>query len=255
MSLDRPDGSLGEDEVRRALAEAAAGTPARLPEDIEVRLDRTLAELVAQRLPASQRQPDPGARSATISRSRSWAGRRLLLAAAAISVLGLGSAGVVAALHGQTSPTASQASAGRAASHAGAQDGSAPAAGRKPAANPPSAAASPGKTPALHNGFHGAPAIPDLHSTSLAEDVRRLLQRDQAKQDPARSYLLNRRVSSPHASSCRLPAHTRADELFAVRYDRHPATLLVRPAQRGLRTAEVFACHDAATAEASVSIP
>lgn len=244
MSPDEAPGSPGEDQVRRVLAEAASADPARLPDDVAARLDRTLAELVAQRGPSAQPEPQPA--------RRSWAGRRLLLAAAAVSVLGLGSAGVVTALQGQHGPTVT---AGGEASQASASpnSGSAHAAAPKAA----SSVAPPGLRPKGKRFGKEAgqvrAAIPELHHGSLARDVRRLLTH--APRNGAAAPNATQRELRSYPRSCAIPAHAGATQLFRVRYDGHPATLLVRPTRHGQHTAQVYSCHDAATPEAAVTVP
>jgi hypothetical protein len=243
MSPDEAPGSPGEDQVRRVLAEAASADPARLPDDIAARLDRTLAELVAQRGPSAQPGPQPA--------RRSWAGRRLLLAAAAVSVLGLGSAGVVTALQGQHGPTVT---AGGEAGQASAppNSGSAHAAGPKaaPSVAPPGLRPT-GKQFGKAGQVRGA--IPELRHGSLVRDVRRLLTH--ALRNGAATPNATQRELRSYRRSCAIPAHAGATQLFRVRYDGHPATLLVRPTRHGEHTAQVYSCHEAATPEAAVTVP
>lgn len=229
-----------QEQVSRLLAAAAAAEP--MPPDVASRLDATLAELVAEREGAAgptappqthqkDADPDPGGSVTPLTalRRRRWPG--LLVAAATVSVLGLG----VGNLLGQ----AGQGGAGDSAV-------TADSAGEALEEAPPSRSLVEDEDELGGQASELQRPLPRLRTVSLAADVRRLLTA--APADPPTTS------SRDAAAWCVRPATSRTDELVRVRLDGRRAVLVLGPADEGRRTAEVFTCDDGDTPAATVTV-
>lgn len=210
------DPGPGDDEVARLLR-AAGAAEEPMPADVAARLDQRLTELVAERgEAAAQGEVVP---LSTRGRRRAWAGG--VLAAAAVVVGGYG----LTALLGETSLSGS---AGEASVAESADE--APAAGEAE-----QDLAGDGAAPEV--GTRGAvDDLPALRSTSLADDVERLLE--QTEPD------LGGRVPDTDAyqPGCRPPGRPGAGAWYAVRYDGRRALLLVTQRDAGADQALVYTC-------------
>jgi hypothetical protein len=213
-----------EQRVRRLLA-ASASEPTPLPDDVAARLDTVLADLSVERAAEGvtilAHDPIHDPRHDPRQVRRRWPS--VLVAAAAVAVVALGVGTIVRSTGGQGAD--SQAS------------GSGPAAAKAIA---PDAGASP-QTPSRSAGSSGA--VPRLHTRSLREDVRRL-----AEQSTGVAGDLAGPASRPQQRtppSCAIPPATQGERVFGVRLDGKPATLVLHPAVRGARSADVYPCADA----------
>jgi hypothetical protein len=229
-----------EDDVRRLLAAASRPTPP-VPDDVAARLDARLAELTADRTPDLTGDPGgepdgepvgvPGAgRSAAATRRRRWP--QLLVAAAAVSVLGLGVGDLLGG--SQVSEDASQ--AGATAEH------ERPGAAADRADDPPPVAGT------LREDSAGSPAgMPHarLRTATLAADVQRVEDFDLAI--PARPDARNRDVCVP-------PPTIRGTAWLPVRLDGKPALLVLGVPDDGRRPAEVFTCDNDETPAAATTV-
>ena len=226
---DRPgnDPGLGPDEQSvRDLLRSAHDAPS-MPSDVAGRLDEVLAGLVSERAePAPEQTP---VADLAERRRRRWP--KVLVAAAAVSVIGLG----VGNLIGDSGSgdragitTAEDASGGDARPDA-ATDGDAGVA-------PESAPSALTKREATDQRLS---ELRQLRSTTLPSDAQRLA--DLALPPAAVADSLR---SAP--ASCQAPATRPGDEVFAVRLDGQPATIVFRKAENGVRQTDIYACEDPA---------
>jgi hypothetical protein len=260
-----------QEQVRRLLA-AAGAPPPETPEDVASRLDEVLAGLVAERdgvaATASGVEPDttesadppddvavdePATVVALETRRRRWP--RVLVAAAAVSVVALGVGNL--ALDGELggADQAATAEGGSAQDEAG--------------------------TPLLSDGMGGAAADQDEVPRDAEESV------EQAAPEALRSRKNEERVATDLSarpvrlrtdslprdvqlvedlalagpasgeawrSACVRPAVDRGDEWVSARLDGAPAVLVLRAPAGGRRTGDVFACDDAGAPVASVTV-
>jgi hypothetical protein len=221
-----------EDDVRRLLAAASQPTPP-VPDDVAARLDARLAELTADRTSDLTGEPVgvPGAgRSAAATRRRRWP--QLLVAAAAVSVLGLGLGDLLAG--SQVSEDASQ--AGATAEH------------ERPEAAADRADDSPPVAGTFREDSAGSSAgMPHarLRTATLAADVQRVEDFDLAI--PARPDARDRDVCVP-------PPTIRGTAWLPVRLDGKPALLVLGVPDDGRRLAEVFTCDNDETPAAATTV-
>ena len=230
---------LPEDEarVRHLLAAAAAPAPA-MPADVTVRLEETLRALAAERAqspgPAGQ-EPVSLAERRT---ARGWP--RLLVAAAAFSVLGLGVAQVVL----------DQGQLGQGDSMTSAESGGASgdAADEAPAAQGEDTGARDEDDRTARKESGGVTDLaqpPELAVDSLTVDVQRVAD-----------FLVDG-ADSPEqlaGDGCAQPITHPGDRLVQVRLDGEPAVLVLRSPVDDTMEADVFLCSDPGTAAASTSV-
>lgn len=227
---DRRD-EAREDEVSRLLAAVGAQRPPTPPE-VATRLDDELARLVAERTdgrPRGDHLGGPvlpagvvGADDLASRRRRRWP--QALVAAAAVSVVGLGVATVVDEGSG---------GGGDAAMSTDAAGGQA----EGEAADPPSAST-------LGEGTMRLQGTPRVRSAALRTDVQRLRERDLFH--PARPRALSQACITPRIGA--------GDEWTRVRFDGFPAVLVLRAPADGRRTADVFTCAGTLEPVASTTI-
>jgi len=234
ISSDEP----GQEGVRRLLA--AAGDPAPLPEDVAHRLDDVLAGLVAARAgSAAATTTGSSVPSLAERRARRWP--RLLVAAAVVSVVGLGVSNVLEGTSTSQSDTTASGDAGGAADADGQGDRLA-----REAAPADSGAEEKGTAKDRRGEVAARLAVPALSSASLATDAQRVA-------DLPVAVLLSAQREN-RVGRCAAPPADRGDQLVDVRLDGAPATLVLRAAGNGFRLAEVYACGNAAHPVASTSV-
>lgn len=203
-----------ERQVRALLAESAGTAPT--PPDVAARLDDALAGLVAERERPHADGAVVGATELGSRRARSWP--RLLVAAAAVSVLGLG----IGNLDDLTG-----AGAGDAASTESAAGG---AAEERVQADP----------------YPSLATAPRLSTSSATLDVQRI--EDFALAVPVGD------APEAWARMCVQPAAGPGDEWLPVRLDGEPGVLVLRAPVGGRRTAEIFTCEDAESPALSTEV-
>ena len=243
----RSEGELGpedEETVRRLLAAAAGPLP--MPEDVAGRLNAVLAELRAERGP--DRVEGPG-RSATVTdlserRARRWP--KVLVAAAAVSVIGVGLGSVVQngpgdSMSATTLEEASDADAGAAADGAEVAPSPGSAEGLAPSDSTGEESVLRKSASVLVGASTPTAALPRVRPGSVAVDAQRI--HDLTLRGPG-SAPRGGPALGIDARACDLPAVTRGEELVAVRLDGQRATLLFRPDADGQRVAEVYSCDD-----------
>lgn len=236
-----------DDAVVRRLLGSLDDESARMPDDVAARLDGVLADLVAERATATPDEDNdgegsgpaaPGAPVTDLGERRRSRWPKVLVAAAAVSVLGLGIGNVMsdsemlAGSDGEVATTADESggdaggrSQGEPRAPEGARDLSEDAGGRA-----------------------------RLQSASLSADAQRLA--DSALVEAPRG-LSSDEEAAPREdggdamdgdvplSDCDLPQTGQGDHLVAVRLDGRPATLVFRKAEAGERQTDVYACEDA----------
>lgn len=229
-----------QQRVARLLAAAASSAPA-LPEDVAGRLDETLARLAAERreTPVDDGVVDLGER-----RRRRWPG--LLVAAATVSVVGLGVGTMLdTGFEGDSAAT----DAGSVVDEGAAGGGAEPevAAEREASeldGSETESRAQSGQAPSPEALSADAARPPRLSTTSLVPDAQRI--EDFSLAAPAPTPRLDRRCVDTGTSS--------GDTWLRVRLDGEPAVLVLRAPEGGRRTAEVFTCDDPGTPTASARI-
>ena len=221
-----------EDQVRRALADAAADAPP-MPSEVVARMDDVVAELVAAR-EASGREPSgtAGATDDLAQRRRRRRRRAEVLVAAVLCLIALGGPAVLRTV---TSGDDSSSRTETAAGGSSAQDATSPA-------------------PATDDGrsLAGEAALPppELHRATLQRDARRIAVGAPAYVAPHAT----RTGPLPTNQGCDAPATRRGDVVIAVRLDGEPATLVLGAAARGARVARVYACDDASAPVATTQV-
>jgi hypothetical protein len=221
-----------EDEVIPLLAAAGAERPPTPPE-VSDRLDDELARLVAERAGSPARADHLGGpvlptgvvggeQPARLGgRRRRWS--QVLVAAAAVSVVGLG---VTTVLDGRTGDGDAATSTEAGGAGAGEAD-SAP------------------QTDAQGEGtFRMSGVAPLVRSTAVRTDVQRI--EDLALARPAGATPLN--------DTCVTPPIGEGDEWTRVRYDGDPAVLVLRAPADGRRSADVFRCRGTLEQVASTTV-
>jgi hypothetical protein len=228
-----------EPDVRRLLAAAARPAPP-IPEDVAARLDARLAALTGPRATdqspaaATDETEEPGAAHTARPARRRWP--QLLVAAAAVSVLGLGLGNL---LGGSMSEESSQPTAGSAAEDRG-----------DPEANTEGRGAdsqAPGASTLREDSSGPAGNRPvRLRTRSLAADVQ--LVEDFELAIPA----------GPDARSedaCVPPPTTPGTAWLPVLLDGEPALLVLGvPRDDGRRLAEVYPCDDPGSPAATTTV-
>ncbi len=252
-----------QEQVRRLLAAASSAPGPELPADVAARLDDVLAALVSERSeeqPGTAAGPVPEATAEVMAgsdpadevigvaelgsrRRRRWP--QLLVAAAAVSVLGLGIGNLMEA----GSPNAMKdgsSSAGSAADAGGGQAESAPRNGAtKEGADSLAQKDEPGDVSG-RTALKTQEAPPLLRTGSITADVQRVEDRSLAA--PVT------RTPTRWDDACVQPATFPGDEWVRVRLDGAPAVLLLRAPAGGRRTADVFTCDDARTPAVSTTV-
>jgi len=226
------------DELSRLLA-AAGGPPPELPHDVAERLDDVLAGLVADReagpVPADE---VTGVTELAPRRRRRWP--QLLVAAAAVSVLGIGLGNIVQPGQ-QEAMTADSAGSveeePRAAQRENEVEGSAPLeSGSDPQTTSERRAPKDQDGRELTGALDRRATPPRLQSESLAVDVQRIEDFGFAVPvaDTRRQW----------ADACVRPETDADAEWLPVRLDGEPAVLVLGAPADGRRTAEVFTCDE-----------
>jgi hypothetical protein len=251
-----------QEQVRRLLT-AAGSSPPETPEDVATRLDEVLAGLVAERAGATDREPaathpavhaadhDPGTVVPLGSRRRRWP--QLLVAAAAASVVALG-VGNLAFDGEQATDNAATAGAGSGQDGAGvpllseAEESDAADRDEVPGATAQDLEELPEAPQSRRSDELDAAALSNrpvrLRTASLPRDVQ--LVEDLSLAAPV--------SEGGWESACVRPAAGKGDEWVAVRLDGERAVLVLRASAGARRTADVFACDDAGTPVASVTV-
>jgi hypothetical protein len=226
-----PDGhqqvSEEDEQVVRRLLTASAD-PVAMPPDVARRLDDVLADLVRADLEGR--------------RTRRWP--KVLVAAAAVSVLGLGVGNLVRGDGGAEMATSADAGAGDNQDRLAPSPESARSDGDGEAARERGDAVEQDADLRAVPGRDSGKRVPRLRAGSVDVDVQRihdfapeLFAGSEPTQDSA----------SPAEASCAVPEIGRRDRALAVRLDGEPATLVFRAARDGERRAEVYSCSDAAS--------
>lgn len=230
---DRPLDPAQEQAVSDLLAGARAERS--VPADVSARLDDVLAGLVADRAGV-----DLAGR-----RRRRWPG--LLVAAAAVTVVGLGLGNVLeTGLGGAADQSGGAGVASDESQVEAGPEADAPAGAR--AETDDGAAAGPKVSPdsPLAGSTDPVRRLMRLRSDSLALDVQRLAEF---------ALVTDQGRSAPQAlAACARPEAARNAEVLAVRFDGAPATLVLRAPQDGVRRADVYACDDATAPLATTSV-
>lgn len=230
-----------ERDVSRLLAAAARPAPP-LPDDVAARLDARLAALTAAG--ATDQSPQaaadtsggPGASGAPRPARRRWP--QLLVAAAAVSVLGLGLGNVLGGLGGSMSGDSSQSTAGSAA-----EDGGGPEAATEDRGADSQA---PGASTLREDSAGPARKGPvRLRTRSLAADAQ--LVEDFELAIPAGPDARNENACVP-------PPTTAGAAWLPVLLDGEPALLVLGVPRDGSRPAEVYTCADPASPAATTTV-
>jgi hypothetical protein len=253
MNEQHDDATTPEaEQVRRLLAAAGGPTP-ELPPDVGGRLDDVLAGLVAERAHAAPGSPPAdqvtGVTELGERRRRRWP--QLLVAAAAVSVLGIGignvmDGGVVSMDSGGEAATTAD-SAGSAAGPPEGERESADQEGAAPApADEQELDAAKDELPGGARGALDTRDAPRLRTSSLTVDLQRL-----------EDFGLAVPVADSRARwalACVRPETAAGDEWLPVRLDGEEAVLVLRAPADGRRTAEVFTCDDGDSPAAATTI-
>lgn len=234
-----------QEQVRRLLAAAGSAPPDHpLPEDVAARLDDVLAGLVAERQAES---PGRAAEVADLDSRRPRRWPQLLVAAAAVSVVGLGVGNLVQDSGGEAM-SADSAAAGSSETaprqSEGGEDGGSTTDRELAAEAAPEAEAE----RSLRTDADGVTARRParLRSDSLALDVQRI-----------EDFALAVPVGGPPRrwdGACVRPTAGEGDEWLPVRLEGKQAVLVLRAPAGGRRTAEVFACGEPDAPVARVTI-
>ena len=215
-----------DERVRALLADLGAGHESEpLPDEVAVRLEETIAALVAERA-ASQTSEEHTATGTVVPLRPRWL-PRAAAAAAAVVVLAGGGAAVAGFLH-HPADTASSASTSSTSREQPAAGGDA-ASGR---AAQPGAGSTAAPAPAARSGAAPSTATPHLTTAGYAADVRALLARRPALHGHADGA----------TASCPGPADLGDASTAPVVLDGTPALLVVRPPVGGSRAVEVWSC-------------
>ena len=222
---DRPgdDPVLDPDDEQslRDLLRSAHGAPS-MPSDVAGRLDEVLAGLAAERTGSA-----PAVVELAERRNRRWP--KVLVAAAAVSVIGLGVVNSLGNLGSgdDTRVTTAEDAAGGDARPEAATDGTT-------GAEPDSA---PGALTKRKDTDQRLSELQRLLSASLPGDAQRLA--DLAL--PVAAVADSLRSGT---ASCEAPETGQGDQLFAVRLDEEPATIVFRKAENGVRQTDVYPCEN-----------
>lgn len=219
---DDPALDPGDEQSIRDLLRSAHDAPS-MPSDVADRLDEVLAGLVSERTGSP-----PAVVELAERRNRRWP--KVLVAAAAVTVIGLGIGNALDDFGSGDSSgvTAAEDAAGGDARLDASTDGTI---GAEPESAPS----------ALAKGRDTDQRLSDLsrlRSTSLPGDAQRLADLALPATPTAMADSLRA------APSCKTPETRPGDDLFAVRLDRDPATIVFRKAEDGVRRADVYACDN-----------
>lgn len=206
-----------QDWVRRVLAAAGTEPSEHLPEEVASRLDAVLSRLEAGK------SPEHAETTRLDSRRKRWPG--VLVAAAAVSVLGLGLGNLVAGPDAEQSTTAGVA-----------EDRTAPEGGDSDA----------GDATSDSTGLRESDGPARLRSSSLAADLQRIAELSLAR--PVEES------GGTWEGACVQPAADPGDAWLSVRLDGAPAVLVLRSPAGGRRTADIFTCDDDTTPVVSTTI-
>ncbi|MEI5673413.1 MULTISPECIES: hypothetical protein [unclassified Nocardioides] len=263
MTDDRLDPER-EADVRRLLAGARYDEP--VPDDVAARLDRVLAELVAEGPPEMVADQHRTIDLAAQRRRRRV--RRLLVAAVAVGVIGVGLGQV--GLPSSSQDDMDGSSAGGSAADSGGDSAEAEADGPAAAAEAPSALeeASPLERDAPlaltaeplvvdDEDFASEAQLKSLRRTTL-QDLDAILSQDARsstapESDESRST--EGYAATPTWFTCK-PGPFGAGRLVAVQYDGQPAVLAVRPSTGDSAVVELLRCGSGAVLRsATVPVP
>lgn len=236
---------LDEQAVRRVLGAAARPGPP-MPPDVADRLDEVLSELVAGRsLPLGPTEEAGSAVVVPLTRTggprRRWP--QVLVAAAAVSVLGLG-IGNLASRPGQSETAAGGADTAVESLDDGGGQGEqgAPGAPGEETDALSGAASDPDRGELGYDG-QGRGSAPRLRIRSLTVDVQRV-----------EDFGLARATADGWRGACLRPDAPAASAWLPVRLDGVAAVLVLHPPSGGVRRAEVFTCDDASSPAASTTV-
>ncbi len=235
-----------------------------MPPEVAARLQDTLARLVAERDAAG---PPAVAGARVLPWRRRWAPRAAAAAAAVVVLGGAGAAAASLGLLGGSSPEAPGPAA------RGVEGPGTVQADQTPTGTPTGAptAAGPGSSSLRSRALSGTGAgLPQVSAASFAGDVARLLQQRTALVTPEERPSPQARLeSTPHQDThaptpsdnlgragCDGPPVHDGAEPNPVRYDGHPAVLLIHPLEAGRRLVEAWTCAgDRRLASASLAAP
>jgi hypothetical protein len=257
---DGPGDQAGDQEQARVSALLARVGVIRseeaLPEEVAARLADVLSGLAAERAATEPTGSGPAVPPDDVVGATDLAGRRrrrwpaLLVAAATVSVVGLGLGNVVSDYTGGDAAVTAEGGAGSGGEEAAAEaDGLA---GSAPVPDEENGDTSLSEDRSGSSGTLRAPSdaaprqAPRLRSDSLALDLERaaVFSLTLSAGDGAEAL----------EGACVQPATEPDDEWLPVRLDGDPAVLVLRDGRGGRRTAEVFTCDDGDTPAASVRI-
>jgi hypothetical protein len=213
----------GDEEAVRRLLRGIAAEPVRMPVEVAGRLEDVLAGLTADDEP--------------VRRTPRWP--KVLVAAAAVSVIGLGVGNILGG--GDAADFATSETAGRAAGQAEVRPEPEEAAGQ-PDEGTAGPQATSGETPTdgvmsgLGEDAQERRALPRIRSRHVTADIQRLVD-----------FSLGDSLSTsgfPASAQCRRPDTSTGERLVAVRLDGELATLVLRAPDGGSQVADVFSCED-----------
>ncbi len=220
--------------IRALLAELGSGPDGEpIPAEVEVRLDDTLARLVAERDRTGSEEATSGD---VVPLRRRWL-PRAAVAAAAVIVLGVGGLAVANLGLFGLSPTGEN----TAADSAGESESKSTGEGPDPSADS-----------GTDSGTAGAAALPELGAATFASDVAVLLEGRQKVLTPEREAAdegaQNRDSAKPDAPgaltsrACPGPEITDGAVANQVRYDGQLAVLLIHPERGGRQVVQAWNC-------------
>ncbi|HSE10044.1 MAG TPA: hypothetical protein VLB29_15380 [Nocardioidaceae bacterium] len=240
------DDTHEQNEVRRLLAGAAGPAP-ELPADVGARLDDVLAGLVAERAQGGQPEGEvarPSGVTELAPRRRRWP--QLLVAAAAVSVVGIG---IGTVMDGGVMGGADMESVTTAESGAGAADDGRSRLDSREATDekavPPTADREETPQSAREPGYP-AELASGLKRSSLNVDAQRI--EDFGLAAPVAQ------TRGRWSEACVRPSTRARDEWLPVRLDGERAVLVLRAPADGRRTVDVFTCGDASSPVASTEV-
>lgn len=238
------------DDIRNLLADARLDAP--IPADVAARLDATLADLVSRETTAVVARVIP---------LRRRLAPRLLIAAAAVVVVGGIGVGLGEVLGGTTSETAVSADSGVAGDSAGSADGKSES---LDTVSPSAAAAEKGEaldadlgTPNNLPGSVGgdgstrysAADLPTFTTSDFDDqarthvEVQALRETNRRPVAPQTGATVAPQNDATRGTGCALPATiTEADELSPITLDGSPAVLVVHPEAEGAQLVEALDC-------------
>lgn len=238
MTPDEPSaGKAWPDPAQeRAVSDLLAGLRPKgaAPADVTARLDDVLAGLVAERAGDTEDAGRDEGAVDDLSQRRKPRWPAVLVAAAAVTVVGLGLGNV---LESGVGGAGDESNAGVTSDEAAVDAGGGEAATGPQEADRRAAAdakASPGSP--LAGSADPARRLQRLRSDSLALDVQRLAEF---------ALVSDRGRPAPQVlARCAMPVAAANDEVLAVRFDGAPATLVIQAAKDGVRRADVYACDE-----------